>query len=424
METDAHLSCNNNNHTNSSEEPTAVARRKFTISQYYKERYNMKVTKPRQPLILHTQTKTGKVFYILPEFCVMTGIPEDITDATRKKVTDLCIKQPHQRMSEVQTLIESMLHSNNNNGAHPRSSNSGNSSLSAIKDLGIDFQCDPVLFDGKRLPIPKLLVGRGQAIEGRDGNFQMKKEVFDAGDEICWAIMCTREFKCERLFEQFESWSRTLGIKMAAPRVYDYGRRDEGKKSIIEIENILEKKIPGRFDIVIIVLPNSMKSYYKVIKQKCYLSLGVLSQIVLSNTLEKKGFYQICSKLLQQIVSKVGSKLWVAQSPRGLSEYTMLVGVDSSTDKIDKNKNVVAFCASMDKTFSRYYNRVVYQKKSDEIILCMKQLIKDSILAYQKLNGVYPRSYHLLQRWSSREHRKGDSSERSQGHQRCLRRDR
>ena len=30
----------------------------------------------------------------------MTGIPEDITDATRKRVTDLCIKQPHQRMSE------------------------------------------------------------------------------------------------------------------------------------------------------------------------------------------------------------------------------------------------------------------------------------------------------------------------------------
>ena len=86
----------------------------------------------------------------------------------------------------------------------------------------------------------------------------------------------------------------------------------------------------------------------------------------------------------------MGSKLWVAQTPRGLFEHTMLIGVDTSTDKLDKNRNVVAFCASMDKTFSRYYNRVVYQKKSDEIILCMKQLIKDSITAFQKLNGSYP----------------------------------
>ena len=64
---------------------------------------------------------------------------------------------------------------------------------------------------------------------------------------------------------------------MSEPRVYDYGRRDEGKKSIIEIENILEKKIPGKFDIVIIVLPNSMKTYYRAIKLKCYVSLGILS---------------------------------------------------------------------------------------------------------------------------------------------------
>ena len=181
----------------------------------------------------------------------------------------------------MQNLIESMLHTGNGNGngdnnLHGHSTS--NSSLAAIKDLGIDFQGDPVLFDGKQLPPPRLLVGRGQTIEGRDGNFQMKKEVYEAGEEICWAILCTREFKCERLFDQFESWAKTLGIRMAPPRVYDYGRRDEGKKAIIEIDNILEKKIPGKFDIVIIVLPNTMKSYYKIIKQKCYLSLGILSQ--------------------------------------------------------------------------------------------------------------------------------------------------
>lgn len=370
--------------------------RKLTISQYYKDRYNMRVTKPRQPLIVHHQSRTGKVFYILPEFCVMTGIPEDITETTRKKVTDLCIKQPHQRMSEIQTLVETMLSppvKQEYQGNEPTTTQPQGSSLAVIKELGIEFQGDPVFFEGKQLPAPKLLVGNKQAIEQRSGNFQMKQPIYDPGDEISWAILCTSDFRTNRLLEQFQSWARAFGIKMTEPHVFDYGRKEDPKKAIIEIDYILENKIPGFFDIVIIVLPNNMKSYYKIIKQKCYLNLGILSQVVLHNTLEKKGFYQICSKVLQQIVSKVGSKLWVAQNPKGLNENTMLIGIDTSSDKIDKNKTVIAFCASMDKTFSRYYSRVVYQRKSDEVIICMKQLIKDAVAAYQKTNGNYPEHF-------------------------------
>jgi aubergine-like protein len=375
---------------NNAKSSSDQAPRKFTISQYYKDRYNMKVTKPRQPLIVHHQSRTGKVFYILPEFCVMTGIPEDITEFTRKKVTDLCIKQPHQRMSEIQNLIETMLNPVKQEYQPNEPTQYQGNNLAAIKELGIEFQGDPVFFEGKQLPAPRLLVGNKQTIDQRSGNFQMKQQIFEPGEEISWAILCTSDFRANRLLEQFQSWAKAFGIKMAEPRVFDYGKKDEGKKAMLEIEYILENKIPGFYDIVIIVLPNNMKSYYKIIKQKCYLTLGILSQVVLHNTLEKKGFYQICSKVLQQIVSKVGSKLWVSQPPKGLSEHTMLIGIDSSSDKLDKNRSVIAFCASMDQTFSRYYSRVIYQKKSEEIITTMKQLIKDSIAAYQKINGKFP----------------------------------
>ena len=367
---------------------TKSQKKSFTITQYYKERYNMKLSKPRQPLILHNQTKTGKIFYIIPEFCVMTGIPEDMNDFTRKKVTDLCIKQPHQRMKEIQNLVESMLKPVKDEYTGDGSQNSQrNNSLAAIKGLGIEFQGGPVFFEGKQLPTPKILLGNGATAEERGGNFQIKREIYEPGGEITWAILCSQDFRAERMLEQFDSLSKSLGVKLAEPRIYDYGRKEEGKKAIIEIESLLEKKIPGRFDIVIIVLPNNMKSYYKAIKQKCYLTLGILSQVVLYNTLEKKGFFQICSKLLQQIISKVGSKLWVAQPPKGLNPQTMLIGIDSSSDKADKGKNVIAFCASMDRTFTRYYNRVIYQKKSEDIVSCMKSLIKESIVAYQKINN-------------------------------------
>ena len=63
-----------------------------------------------------------------------------------------------------------------------------------------------------------------------------------------------------------------------------------GKKSLNEIEFVLSKKIKSKFDIVILVLPHQIKNAYKKIKQLCYLELGILSQIVLTSTLEKKGY--------------------------------------------------------------------------------------------------------------------------------------
>lgn len=86
----------------------------------------------------------------------------------------------------------------------------------------------------------------------------------------------------------------------------------------------------------------------------------MLSQVILQGTLERKGFPAICSKLLQQIASKVGNVLWVAEPPHDLPPKMMLIGVDVSHDKSDKAKSVVAFCASIDQTFTRYYSRVIF----------------------------------------------------------------
>ena len=357
-------------------------RKKYTLTQYYKQRYNMKVTKPRQPLIVNKHSKSNKTFYLLPEFCVMTGIPDDMPDATRKKINDICIKLPHQRMSEVQALMDDMLKSEENK-----------KSFEHLRNMGIEFQPDPVLFEGKQLPSPKLEIGNGELIEGSLTNFQLKKEIYDAGDEIYWAIICNRDFENHKLIKNFEAWAKKLGVNLQPPSVFEY-HHDDGKRAVVEIEDILEHKIPGKFDIVIIVLPNYMKQYYKPIKQKCYLKLGILSQVVLLNTLNRKGYHQICSKLIQQVASKVGSKLWVARPPAGLYPSTMLIGVDVSPNKTDKSRSVVAFCASMDATFSKYYSRVVYQKKTDETIMQLRTLIKDALTMFNRLNNSLPQ--HII----------------------------
>lgn len=180
-----------------------------------------------------------------------------------------------------------------------------------------------------------------------------------------------------------------MDINMVEPQTFNLGECF-GKKSINEIEFVLTKKIKSKFEIVIIVLPPSIKNAYKKIKQLCYLDLGILSQIVLTSTLEKKGYKSICSKLVQQIIVKVGSKLWVPELSKKLPQNMMLVGADICLDRMNKNKSVVAFCASLDSTFTKYYNRVVFQKRGKEIIENVRVLFKDSIREYFKENKKVP----------------------------------
>ena len=105
------------------------------------------------------------------------------------------------------------------------------------------------------------------------------------------------------LIRAFVNQAKTMEISLTEPQAFNLGDFN-GKKSLSEIEFVLSKKIKGKYEIVIMVLPHQIKNAYKKIKQLCYLELGILSQIVLTSTLEKKGYKSICSKLVQQIIRK------------------------------------------------------------------------------------------------------------------------
>jgi len=63
----------------------------YTLYQYYKDKYNMIINYPKQPLIVCNQKKKRPA-YLIPEFCIMTGVPEELSDYIRKQVSDKCLK--------------------------------------------------------------------------------------------------------------------------------------------------------------------------------------------------------------------------------------------------------------------------------------------------------------------------------------------
>jgi len=69
----------------------------------------------------------------------------------------------------------------------------------------------------------------------------------------------------------------------------------------------------------------------------CEVQGGIVSQVVLQGTLEKRGFPTICSKLLNQIACKLGSTLWIPEVPKNIPKKTMLIGIDVDNNKLNKS---------------------------------------------------------------------------------------
>lgn len=347
--------------------------RKHNMLTYYKEKYELTIKNAKQPLLIHRQTKTDKVFHLVPELCVMTGIPEDTQDQLRRKIASFCIKDPSDRMGDIQKLTNMIL--------------SNEETQKQCSSLGVDISTKPVQLEGKHLALPTLIFGRDEKLSHQVSNF--KKPVYQDAGAFPWAIIHFRDFSPNNLVQTFRELARTFEIDLEKPQTFNLGEC-VGRKSVGEIEDMLYRKIDKKFDLVVVVLPNQIRFAYKNIKKICYLDLALLSQVVMSKTFEKKGYESICAKVLQQIAAKHGSKLWVVKSPEFLPQKTMLVGANISNDKGESSRSVVGFCATIDGTFSKYYNRVAFQKKSKEIIENIRLMFKEAILEWFGANKCVP----------------------------------
>lgn len=68
----------------------------------------------------------------------------------------------------------------------------------------------------------------------------------------------------------------------------------------------------------------------------------------------------------------------------------MMIGIDSTPSKSEKNESVIGFCATIDGNMSKFFSKVVYQPKKDIRITKMRELIAKSLEAYEARNKRFP----------------------------------
>lgn len=142
-----------------------------------------------------------------------------------------------------------------------------------------------------------------------------------------------------------------LTLKLAQIEMNDV----RGEKNIISgIDQALRHK--NSPNILLIVLPNSLKNCYPRLKQ--YTLSGdpdakILTQFVTDGTLRRKnGAQSVHTKLLLQMAAKRGNILWVPSYEEDIyAKFAgmMLLGMDSASKS---GKSVLGCCGTINSTFS------------------------------------------------------------------------
>eukprot|EP01015_Nassula_variabilis_P025341 TRINITY_DN4942_c0_g1_i5.p1 TRINITY_DN4942_c0_g1~~TRINITY_DN4942_c0_g1_i5.p1 ORF type:complete len:231 (-),score=58.05 TRINITY_DN4942_c0_g1_i5:16-708(-) len=146
---------------------------------------------------------------------------------------------------------------------------------------------------------------------------------------------------------------------------------------------------------VVFLLPGPKKAapLYNDIKLHLLEHSPVPSQVVLLKTVEGgKGLRSICNKILVQICAKVGGVPWTVNNLPFTDKPTMIVGIDvyHKANTKEKTKSILAFCSTVNNTFSRYWSTLRYQDQYQEIGNTMQTAVMDSLEEFFQTNKIGP----------------------------------
>ena len=184
--------------------------------------------------------------------------------------------------------------------------------ISTLSEIGISLNTKLNKVPARQISNPSLELGGKTFVDkNREANFQLfGQPIFQAKHDLTICIIHTKYADVLGMIKTFEDTSKKLKAnfsykKMEVPMFKD-------RDVIAGIEKAL--KAHESTNLILIVLPNNLKSYYPKIKQDLLSAKAgkeMISQFVVESTLKKKGVQSVHTKLLLQMLAKRGNILWV-----------------------------------------------------------------------------------------------------------------
>jgi hypothetical protein len=322
-----------------------------SIATYFEKRYGMKITKPHQPLLeveVKKSLKDKGPVLLLPEFCLMTGIPDNFDEMRRKKISEYSIKNPPEKVVEIQALMNEL---------------KGTDEIKALSEFGMEIKHTMSKIQAKGIPVPQLQLGGMNSVEqGKESYFNLfNKPIYSSKHDIECGIVFFKGTDIRQLITVFESTSKNLKVTFSYKEYEVQGRnaRELQSKACSIKESV---------NICLIILPNAMKNDYKKIKNQT-VQEQIITQVVTDGVLRKKNLQSIATKVLLQVIAKRGNTLWVPQT-KFEYEATMLLAFDTAKTN---SKTLISAVATVNSTFNSLHSEhEIYESNENKYIKMIK----------------------------------------------------
>jgi len=342
--------------------------KKISVADYFKKRYNITIQDMKQPILVNYDRKTNKENLLIPELVQMTGLDDDMRKDFKlmSRVAEYTRLDPIARFDKIKSLCAPL-----------------GSFFAENYGITMDQQSSVA---GQILNPPKLMLGNTSLIPDK-GNYQMRDPVFRPANFDKWLLLfsdsCEQDAKY--FVETLQKCSGAYAIGVKKPTMVAIkDKTPEGLKKAVAANLKADTQI-----VVVMYPPASKKTWYKAVKEVCYIQHGVPCQAVISATL-KKNAMSVCSKILLQMNAKIGLELWITEQPKDLPAKTMIIGADvyHSTQIGKEKRSCIGFCASLNPEFNRFFSKITIQKKDgDDIMTNIGKLVKEAVVKYFIFNG-------------------------------------
>ena len=361
----------------------------INLIEYYNMAHKLKIQDKNQPLILVRKTDPqGEPLnlYFVPEFCSLAGLEDDaVKDGYfMRELAKYTKLEPKDRVNKTNEFLKLLSDTDHHEGQKSPKEKS--------EDYGIEIKPSNQLFTGYYMKETKLIGGNNKPVKSNDRTFPVLEKV-NMQNWLCFYEESNYK-DAESLYNNLEKASGAFKFKIAEPEWIEMENRSTAEDWMATADDYFGKGKKREFDFVIFLLGKNDRIYPKL-KKHSLCQNGYVSQVVKAASMKKKGVMSVCSKILLQINAKLGGVSYKAEIPKTVGDRKlMIVGVDTS--HIKRHGTGVAMVATINNSFTDFYNKEEIVKESDnkkeQLQYCVSSFIEEAVEVYKKKNsGEYPK---------------------------------
>lgn len=365
---------------------------KTSFVEYYKQKYNIRIRDPHQPMLLSRAKKRdlraggSELMALVPELCQMTGLTDQMRSDFRmmRAMADHTRLNPDRRIERLETFNKRL--------------QTSPESMEVFKTWQMELDRRLVEVPGRLLPQEMIF-------------FSTTANGVQAGEQADW----TAHFRNNPMFAtvRLNRWylivpnratreaNDFLGCMIQAARGMRFEISnceivtipdDNPGTYVRTLDNILNKDP----QLIMCVVTNNKADRYTAIKKKCCVDRAIPTQVMVQKTITPKGgnvrtLMSVATKVVIQMNCKLGGVPWKVKIPlNGL----MTIGFDVCHDAKDKSKSFGAMVATLDhdnKGTPKFFSTVSQHTHGEEISNYLPINTVKALNEYRKEFGELPK---------------------------------